>query len=1380
MFRPLNANRSKGRIPTEGRIEKRRKRNQCTFSFSGNHPSIDPRFIMSEDGNGENNTNGKCGSAILQQPPSKHVNTNNLTSFGIPITEKTEHTDAIAYHAPESPPKQDSQQGGNGQEVQEDPSFEPINSNLNKHGTPITASPEHPGAIASLMSEQLPEEHYQDGLSDQEDQENLPLITTNNINGKLAINKDRADTLHHVARLSFRYVLKWERLLAFVAIAGSEHFTASGLVFVSKAISSASGGSSRLPTYKTVRSTQWNHLVAHLFVPSSVLHIGNNCREGHRSDRKDFVHTVNNGEQDPRDCIRMVLPSSWAKLDCVTLPIYNDLFNTQRKDGRISINIEHAPLVYDCDRRKYLSVKSSIWARYKKTVIPSSYSELLHYPVGKLLKYSDNDMEDDHWFIHTDSKCHLRCKVGPSWCVRARIDDPSTKASIDQDMTQNMNEDELLAYLYAIYATHQPTDFNIELSKKAHAPTTTDEVIDKGDRHNCPLSYDKLFTFPGDLCVILRQEESIESAYIVLFIASHIWREQGRIGERIIWLNRTQLRQQFASKAMNLQDSDSYESDRLNRTVITNLITSDQCTISQLFSAEVSAVDVSQQVSVTGLPSFPKNFEPSSIQKFSRSATNKGYLQDGTPYLVYRFFLYADGFQQKKSISDKRSITGCYILPAGLPHQAKSTCTCVRTLTVSPDGLDPNDVLRHIVDDIIEGTVQGIDSYDAHGRKVKIFLDNISELNDTPAQASGNDVMGHIADSFCAFCGARKRKGLQTPPISFSTSIHCRRPSLMRCDERMVEIRASPVHEDVRQHLGTKCSTESDAQQRIKRRIAIALQSNLSKKIFNDKGDCVLDFYYDSYQSAAVAPDHLFKGLITNALTVCFNTVEDTRMRSHIDKLICREISNHNLPSIDTVLNWDKHGKYNGINNVKMSSLFCILLFAGPIFKSYGDHVTKEYEKQQLQNGKGKKQPTSSQTGNGKGKKKLPSSAIADGTLTHPFDFPQELQDIISISYWCPQPAHDPQSDIEYVLGTDDLKPLDFYGEIQELSDRYIKHIRKYYKDGGPHAKKLDKPNAHKLQELAYHTIPAFGHALNVSELVLEQAHRTSKTWHENNTHSNAHMTGVELNLAKDWMNRVYAHYVLWVNGNDEEKESSIHGLARLLLGAIAAEFQFEGSESILEELKDRLQTAFQSPVLDTFPDQSSSTLLPTIESRWELFEKGCTSYERQYLDGVNILKSLMPEQQQSTINFQSYAIAKLQRKEQYCSHHRTSTFNNIHIGSCVSLTVYSPSASVLFPTEGGPTKVFVLVNNLVKAPDGSQWGFGKQFTAIDDRPVFTMKSTTPIQIFRLTNSVTRVGRISAKFSFDDISNYEPSSVDTDGAEWTLLTSRQGYPPRMG
>ena len=777
MFKTVNTNKSSNRSPYEGRHKKRRKKNQRTSSFPNNHVSMSATNAnQSPHANNSTNSSDIHGPEIFLQPTCTHGDDDNTTTKDLPITSVPEHTDALAYHTSEPVPGNNYPEGFSGQSTQVDRQLLPSNNNDTANTKPMNEHPDDTHAIAYVTPEPLPEEDCQQDINEHETQEDTPLELISNSPSDLDDNTDKARSVLHVARLSFRYLLKWERLLAFVAITGPEHFTASALRFMSIALDTATAGASHVPTYKTVRSAQWDFLVSHLFVPSKLLHIGYNYREAHRSERKEFVDTINNGKQDTRDCVRMVLPSDWAKLDCVTLPIYNDLFNSQRKDGRIGISIEHAPLVYDCDRSTYLSMKSSIWARYKKTVIPSSYSELLHYPVGKLLKYCDNDMEDEHWFTHSDSKVNFSCQVGPSWCVRTRPDVESRTASLHQEMIKNMSDDELLAYLCSIYATHQPTDFNIQLSRKVHAQTSTEEEIDEGDRHNCPLSYDKLFTFPGDLCVLLRQKDNIESAYIVHFIASHIWREQGRIGERIIWLNRTKLREQIASQASILELFESNESDRFNRDIIVNLIESDQCNLKRIFSAEVSRVDISQQVSVIGLPTFPENFEPSSIKKFSRSATNKGYLQDGTPYIVYRFFLYADGFHQKKSMSDKRSITGCYILPAGLPHQSRSTCTCVRTLTVAPDGIDTNEVLQHIVRDIVEGTVNGIDSYDAQGKKVRIFLDNISEVNDTPAQTSGNDLMGHSADSFCAFCGGRKRKKLPTPPICYSTAIHCRRP----------------------------------------------------------------------------------------------------------------------------------------------------------------------------------------------------------------------------------------------------------------------------------------------------------------------------------------------------------------------------------------------------------------------------------------------------------------------------------------------------------------------------------------------------------------------------------------------------------------------------
>jgi len=159
----------------------------------------------------------------------------------------------------------------------------------------------------------------------------------------------------------------------------------------------------------------------------------------------------------------------------------------------------------------------------------------------------------------------------------------------------------------------------------------------------------------------------------------------------------------------------------------------------------------------------------------------------------------------------------------------------------------------------------------------------------------------------------------------------------------MREIRACTVHDDVQKHIGTTCATEDESMERLSAKLASALKSSNETELISldQHNQPVLDMYFDSYQSAAVVPDHLFKGLITNALTVCFNAIPDNSMQSHLDKIICHSFRDNNLHSIYTILNWDKHGEYKGLNNLKTSSLYCVNLFAAPILKQYGKPISK-------------------------------------------------------------------------------------------------------------------------------------------------------------------------------------------------------------------------------------------------------------------------------------------------------------------------------------------------------------------------------------------------------------------------------------------------------
>jgi len=48
-----------------------------------------------------------------------------------------------------------------------------------------------------------------------------------------------------------------------------------------------------------------------------------------------------------------------------------------------------------------------------------------------------------------------------------------------------------------------------------------------------------------------------------------------------------------------------------------------------------------------------------------------------------------------------------------------------------------------------------VDAYDTTG---KLFLDVPGTLAYTPAQTASNDLKGHTADAYCAYCSSRKRK----------------------------------------------------------------------------------------------------------------------------------------------------------------------------------------------------------------------------------------------------------------------------------------------------------------------------------------------------------------------------------------------------------------------------------------------------------------------------------------------------------------------------------------------------------------------------------------------------------------------------------------------
>ena len=165
-------------------------------------------------------------------------------------------------------------------------------------------------------------------------------------------------------------------------------------------------------------------------------------------------------------------------------------------------------------------------------------------------------------------------------------------------------------------------------------------------------------------------------------------------------------------------------------------------------------------------------------------------------------------------------------MPGGIPHYARTSSASARVLTLGGYKQNVNDTLSLIIDDIVQGTIRGIDGIDPNGSNVRIFLDAFALIGDYPAVTAGSDVSGHTSDSFCSFCGITRRKGGKSSQILYSSTLHSKRSSLMRFDERMRAIRSENPKPVIRKHLGTSCSNEKQASSLLSINLANALTKN--------------------------------------------------------------------------------------------------------------------------------------------------------------------------------------------------------------------------------------------------------------------------------------------------------------------------------------------------------------------------------------------------------------------------------------------------------------------------------------------------------------------------------------------------------------------------
>jgi len=285
-------------------------------------------------------------------------------------------------------------------------------------------------------------------------------------------------------------------------------------------------GEQNIHTCKTINGTFQTFLRHNLLAKNTVLFCGRDKNRIIELPTNRKVRDSTNNLRDPRDCVRIVLPSEWARLDISTLPIYNAMFNGG-STSKNELSIEQASLISERNRAKYIGDRRFLWARYQQTVLPSSQGDSLTITCGHLK--DKHDFSNDAWgrsIANGSSTFKFNGRIGPSIITK-------TESNNILECPQDQPEEEQLLCTLISKATHTFQDIidmlrSSEKSASArqsnssttrntrgrgrggrssmrtniHVKNNTAGDRQENERLRNPINYNELFLFPGEVQIV--------------------------------------------------------------------------------------------------------------------------------------------------------------------------------------------------------------------------------------------------------------------------------------------------------------------------------------------------------------------------------------------------------------------------------------------------------------------------------------------------------------------------------------------------------------------------------------------------------------------------------------------------------------------------------------------------------------------------------------------------------------------------------------------------------------------------------------------------------------------------------------------------------------
>ena len=339
---------------------------------------------------------------------------------------------------------------------------------------------------------------------------------------------------------------------------------------------------------------------------------------------------------------------------------------------------------------------------------------------------------------------------------------------------------------------------------------------------------------PGDMCTLLRAEGVKVNDYPVPVIVHRFWRcETGMPAIILLWV----------------------------RTV--EIEVSQSTTSSHNLGIQISEYHVISKLSLRRQGNNPNSKE---------AAPRCGELEDGTPFVCYRMMLYCDDFTKSSYSSSAGSLGGCYIMPLGYSPEQRRNTPSVRLISLTPPEVSMNEVLQFIVDDIVQGSIHGLQARTPDGIDVRVFLELVGFVGDYPAAASVIDVVGHVGRAPCSLCSFRRlhKSKAEGSTHGYTTEVHANHSGFMRMAERHQSLRDSDINGKDANVLGMIRKIRLRGKRCPLMEIHDRLEQDRALVPKKSEGTQVVPALLDPHRCNFVAPDHLLTGLAKNILNTAF------------------------------------------------------------------------------------------------------------------------------------------------------------------------------------------------------------------------------------------------------------------------------------------------------------------------------------------------------------------------------------------------------------------------------------------------------------------------------------------------------------------------------